>query len=119
MPTRASASAAWRANSATALQLTAAATDRLTVSGELVGRWIDSPGGIVPVSVASSTLIGVDTIRLVPDGSTLNMITLVPGVKWNLTGTWVLAGSVAIPLTSAGLTSPFTPFVGLDYAFAR
>ncbi len=97
----------------------AAATDRVTMTGELVGRWIDSPGGIVPIAAATPTLIGVNTIRLVPDASTLNMITLVPGLKWNLGDTWVLAGSVAIPLTRAGLTSPFTPFVGLDYAFAR
>ena len=99
--------------------VTAAATNHLTLTGEMVGRWIDSPGGIVPISIASPTLIGVDTIRLVPDTSTLNTITIVPGVKWNLTGTWVLAGSVAVPLTRAGLTAPFTPFVGLDYAFAR
>jgi hypothetical protein len=61
----------------------------------------------------------VNTIRLVPDTSTLNTITVVPGLKWNLSDTWVLAGSVAIPLTRAGLTAPFTPFLGLDYAFAR
>ena len=99
--------------------VTAAATNHLTLTGELVGRWIDSPGGIVPISVASPTLIGVNTIRLVPDTSTLNTITAVPGFKWNLTNTWVLAGSVAIPVTHAGLTAPFTPFLGVDYAFAR
>jgi hypothetical protein len=31
----------------------------------------------------------------------------------------VLATNVGIPLTHGGLTSPFTPFVGLDYAFGR
>jgi len=96
-----------------------AASDRVTMTGELLGRWIDSPGGIVPVSADSPNLIGVKAIRLLPDSSTLNMITLVPGVKWNLSDTWVLAGSVSIPLTTAGLTSPFTPFIGLDYAFGR
>jgi hypothetical protein len=42
-------------------------------------------------------------------------VTLVPGFKWNLSDTWVLAGNVGIPLTTSGLTAPFTPFVGLDY----
>ena len=96
-----------------------AASNHVTVTSELLGRWIDSPGGIVPLSAANPNLIGVETIRLLPDNSKLNMITLVPGLKWNVSDTWVLAGSVAIPLTTAGLTSPFTPFVGLDYAFGR
>jgi hypothetical protein len=99
--------------------LAVAAANHLTVTTELLGRRINSPGGIVPVSVANPNLIGVETIRLLPDATRLHAITLVPGVKWNVTSTWVLAGSVSIPLTTAGLTSPFTPFVGLDYAFGR
>jgi hypothetical protein len=51
----------------------------------------------------------------VPGASSLNMVTLVPGFKWNLSDTWVLTGNVSIPLTTAGLTAPLTPFVGLDY----
>jgi hypothetical protein len=99
--------------------LALAAADHLTLSSEVLGRRIDSPGGIVPVSAPNPNLIGVETIRLLPDTSKLHAITLVPGVKWNLSSTWVLAGSVSIPLTAAGLTSPFTPFVGLDYGFGR
>jgi hypothetical protein len=99
--------------------LAVAASSHLTLTGELLGRLIDSPGGIVPVSAANPNLIGVETIRLQPDASRLNVITLLPGMKWNLSNTWVLAASVSVPLTTAGLTSPFTPFVGLDYAFGR
>jgi hypothetical protein len=43
----------------------------------------------------------------------------VPGLKWNLTETWVLAANVTIPLTNGGLTAPFTPFIGLDYSLGR
>jgi len=96
-----------------------AASRRVSVIGELLGRWIDSPGHIVPVSAAHPGLSGVETIRLTPDNSSLQVITLVPGVKWNLTDTWVLAANVSIPLTTGGLTAPFTPFVGLDYALGR
>jgi hypothetical protein len=92
-----------------------AATSRVTVIGELLGRWLDSPGHIVAVSAPDPVLAGVQTIRLTPDASTLKTVTLVPGFKWNLTDTWVLAGNVSIPLTTAGLTARFTPFVGLDY----
>jgi hypothetical protein len=31
----------------------------------------------------------------------------------------VLNANVAFPLTRGGLTAPFTPFVGLDYALGR
>jgi hypothetical protein len=61
----------------------------------------------------------VETIRLVPDASTLTLITAMLGVKWNVSNTWVLAANVSVPLTKAGLTSPFVPFVGLDYALGR
>ena len=87
--------------------------------GELLGRWIDGPGHIVQVSAPHPGLSGVETIRLTPDASSLRLVTLVPGVKWNLTETWVLAANVSIPLTSGDLTAPFTPFIGLDYALGR
>jgi hypothetical protein len=96
-----------------------AASSHVTLTSELLGRRIDSPGGIVSVRAPNPNLIGVQTIRLLPDASRLQVTTLVPGVKWNLSNTWVLAGSVSIRLTTAGLTAPFTPFLGLDYAFGQ
>lgn len=99
--------------------LAVAATGRVTLIGELLGRLIDTPGAIVPVSAPHPTLRGVETIRLTPEGSRLSMLSLVPGVKWNLSDTWVLAANVTVPLTQGGLRAPFTPFVGLDYALGR
>jgi hypothetical protein len=93
-----------------------AATPRVTIASELLGRWIDGPGNVVEITTPHPTLAGVQTIRLTPDASSLNMVTLVPGFKWNVSDTWVLAANVTIPLTSAGLTARFTPFIGLDYA---
>ena len=99
--------------------LALAATGRVTVTGELLGRWLDSSGHITRFVAPHPRLTGVQTIRLTPDASTLHIITLVPGVKWNVSDTWVLAANVSVPLTSGGLTSRFTPFVGLDYALGR
>src|SRR5205823_2486510 len=62
-----------------------AAANRVTIIGELLARRLDDVGHIVPTSAATPGLAGVQTIRLVPDGSALNLITAVPGVKWNLT----------------------------------
>lgn len=95
------------------------ASGHVTVIGELIGRLIDSPSGILPVAAPHPTLRGVETIRLGADSSRLNMVTVVPGFKWNLTQTWVLAANVSVPLTKDGLTAPFTPFIGLDYALGR
>ena len=105
--------------SATARAVTYAATGRVSVIGELLGRWLDSPGHIVPVSAPHPRLNGVETVRLTPGASSLHILTVVPGFKWNLTDTWVLAGNVTVPLTRGGLTAPFTPFIGMDYALGR
>ena len=99
--------------------VTYAATGRVSVVGELLGRWLDSPGHIVAVAAPHPRLSGVQTARLTPGASSLHIVTAVPGFKWNLTNTWVLAGNVAVPLTQGGLTAPFTPFIGLDYALGR
>jgi hypothetical protein len=96
-----------------------AATPRATIIGELLGRTIDSPGHIVEVSAPNPAIAGVQTLRLVPDTSMLHILTLVPGFKWNLSGTWILAANVSIPLTSGGVTAPLTPFIGFDYSLGR
>jgi Putative MetA-pathway of phenol degradation len=96
-----------------------AASSRVTVIGEVIGRLIDSAGGVIAVSAPHPTLRGVETIRLTPSGSFLNSIVAAPGVKWNVTDTWVFAANVSIALTNDGLTSRFTPFVGLDYQIGR
>ena len=96
-----------------------AASGRVTMSGEMIGRSIEGAGHIIPVSTNHPTLAGVETIRLVPDGSSLNLVTVVPGVKWNLTDTWVVAANVSVPITSGGLTARFTPYIGVDYAIGR
>ena len=96
-----------------------AATSRVTLIGEVIGRLIDSAGGVTAVSAPHPTLRGVETIRLTPSGSFLNSILVAPGVKWNVTDTWVLAANVSIPLAKDGLTARFVPFVGLDYQIGR
>jgi len=96
-----------------------AASGHVTVIGELLGRLVEGGGHIVSVSDPHPTLVGVETIRLTPDGSNLNVVTFVPGVKWNLSDTWVLAANLSVPITAGGLTTTLTPFIALDYALGR
>jgi hypothetical protein len=96
-----------------------AASPRVTIVGELLGRWVDSPGDIVPLAGPHPAIAGVQTIRLVPGTASLRTVLLVPGFRWNLTDTWVMAGSVTVPLTHAGLTAAYAPFIGFDYVSGR
>jgi hypothetical protein len=92
---------------------------RLTITGELLGRYIDSPGHIDSVIAPHPTLSGVETIRLAAHPGQLHAVAVAPGLKWNLADTWVLVSNVSIPLTRGGLTASFTPFVGFDYSMER
>jgi len=96
-----------------------AATRKVSIGAELLGRWIDSSGHLVTTTAPHPLLSGVDTLRLAGDASSLQMLSAVPGLKWNLSDTWVLAANVSVPLTSGGLTAPITPFIGLDYALGK
>ncbi len=96
-----------------------AANARTTLSTEVLGRFIDNAGQLVTITAPHPTLQQVETIRLSTDTSSVNAITLVPGVKWNVSSTWVLAANVAVPLTRDGLTAKVTPFIGIDYAVGR
>jgi hypothetical protein len=89
----------------------------VTISGELIGRWGDTGGDIVTSVATHPRLAGVRTSRLLSDSSLTNLLSVVPGMKWNLGDTWVVIANLTVPLTRAGLTSPVTPFVGLDYTF--
>jgi hypothetical protein len=97
----------------------AALSSRLTLVGELDGRVIDSPGHLVMAAAPHPTFAGVNTLRLVPASSRLHTLAVMPGLKWNVVDTWVLIGSVGVPLTQGGLTTSITPFVGLDYVFGQ
>jgi hypothetical protein len=93
-----------------------AASDRLSLVAEITGRRIDGAGGIAPLVAANPRIPGVQTTRLVSEPGPLNALVAAPGVKWNIGDTWVLVANVGMPLTSAGLTSRLTPFIGLDYS---
>jgi hypothetical protein len=92
-----------------------AATPHVTIATELLGRWINGLGSVVSTTTPNPAIAGAQTIRLTPDASSLNMITFVPGFKWNVSDTWVLAANLMIPLSNSGLTARVTPFIGLDY----
>jgi hypothetical protein len=97
--------------------LALAASDRITVIGEVIGRRIGDLGRVSAVTAPNPRIAGAEAIRLVPDGSAVQMLAAVPGVKWNIADTWIVVANVSLPITNGGLTSKATPFIALDYAW--
>jgi hypothetical protein len=97
--------------------LAVAATPRLTTSAELLGRWLADAGDLQPTLAPHPRLAGVVTQRLASSEAAVHLLSIVPGLKWNVTDTWVVAANATMALRNAGLVAPITPFVGLDYTF--
>ena len=97
--------------------VTYAASPTVTLAGELLFRRLSDVRQIVAVSAPHPTSSGVSTERLAPGLATPTLSSAVTGVKWNVGGTFVLAGEIVWRLGKAGLTAPFTPTVSIDYLF--
>jgi hypothetical protein len=97
--------------------LTFAASPTVTVAGELLFRRLSEVRQIVAVSAAHPTSAGVTTERLAPGLTAATLSSAVTGVKWNVSGTFVLTGEVVWRLGKVGLSAPFTPTISFDYLF--
>ena len=99
--------------------LAVAASPRLTVVGEVVGRRIEGTQRIAETLAPHPRIRLVQTMRLTPAGDDQMTMFAVAGFKWNVGSTWLLHGNVLMPLTDSGLTARFTPSVALDYSFSN
>jgi hypothetical protein len=96
-----------------------AASDRLTVNGELLGRTIRNGGRLAyrelplrgnPFGLTSASVATVD-----PSG--LNRVSVAGGIKWNFAGTALLTANILLPVNDAGLRDRITPVFGIDWGF--
>jgi hypothetical protein len=97
--------------------LTVAASDRFTLVGEFLGRWIEDLGQIGEVAAPHPTSVGVDTIRLLPAETGTMRGMAVAGFKWNVGGRWLVNANVLVPVDDRGLRARVVPAVALDYSF--
>jgi hypothetical protein len=95
-----------------------AATPRVTVIGELVGRWLSDLTRVSAVYQPYPVAPNVETMRWLPTESGVNTMFAVTGVKWNVSGSWMLNANLLIRVTDAGLRAAVTPGISLDYAIA-
>ena len=93
--------------------------NRVTVSAETLVRWIDHLRGIREVAEPHPSISGVDTIRLLPGSRSGALVAVVPGIRWNITSTWLVNSHVVVPITSGGLLAHPIPAISLDYSFER
>jgi hypothetical protein len=97
--------------------LTVAASERFTLVGEFLGRWIEGLGQISQVTAPHPTSAGVDTIRLLPTATGTTTGMAVAGFKWNVGGRWLVNANLLLPVTDRGLRARIVPAIALDYSF--
>jgi hypothetical protein len=96
-----------------------AASPRTTLVVELLGHRVTELHRLSSVSIPHPVFPGVETVRLLPGEQSESVLSLAAGFKWNVGGRWLVQANVLVPLTDAGLTSPFMPGVSMDRAFGR
>ena len=96
---------------------TVAATERVSIVGELMGRRLSELHRVSDVYSPHPVVAGVETMRWLPSDAGVHTVFLVTGVKWNVGGTTLLNLQLLSRLTDAGLRARFTPTVAIDYAY--
>lgn len=97
--------------------VTYAATPRLTGFGEISSRHLSSIGRLATVTEPHPSLVGVQTIRLTAADDAATRVVTTFGVKWNVSGSWLIGGTLLKPVTSAGLNADWVPAFTVDYSF--
>jgi hypothetical protein len=98
---------------------TFAVAPRVTLVGELMGRWLSELTHVNAVYQPHPVLAGVETMRWLPSDRGVHTLFVVTGAKWNVGGSWLLNTNLLIRVTNAGLRAIVTPAVSLDYSFKR
>lgn len=90
---------------------------RLTVLADLIGRRL-LKGGKPGYQRFPIELPGGGSFEgLVGLAQGLNVISVAPGVKWNVAGNVLLTGSVLVSVENDGVKAATVPVIGMDWAF--
>jgi len=95
------------------------AAPKLTLLVDVLGRHIRGGGRIDRVNYSvPANIFGVDTLEsMTVTTHGIRKVSLAPGLKWNVRGSFVLALNARIPINDNSLHDKFTPVVGLDWTF--
>lgn len=99
--------------------VTVSPAPRVTLAAELLGRYLSQLHALNDVYQPHSSIGGIETMRWVPTDGGVHQALTAFGMKWNLTGGYVLNGNLLVSLTDTGLTARVVPSLTIDYTFAR
>jgi Putative MetA-pathway of phenol degradation len=100
-----------------------AASPKVTIVGDLVGRQLRDSGRLVeqPRAFHWTTQAGVSGTTTFSEfalqAGSLNLALASAGVKFNPTRTLLISGNVLFPLSDAGIRSRPVPVIGFEYSF--
>ncbi|RPJ83109.1 MAG: hypothetical protein EHM13_08095 [Acidobacteria bacterium] len=92
-------------------------THTLTLAAELFGRRLSDVGRVRQAVAPHPQIEGVQTLRLVQEEGSLTETLAAFGFKVNVAGTWMVSGTVMLPVNQAGLTARLMPSFSLEYNF--
>ena len=99
--------------------VTFVAGSRCTIAAEVMGQRFSSGGRLTDVVEPNPQLVGVDTIRLTGTEQATTRLLMAAGVRWNVSGRWLVSINGMRSITSAGLTAEWIPTLTLDYSFGQ
>jgi len=99
--------------------VTVAASSRVTLIGEVIGRRLNSGGRLTDVVEPHPNLVGIETIRLTSLEQPTTRAVIVAGLRWNVASRWLLSGNIMRPVTTAGLNSNWVASAIFDYSIGR
>jgi hypothetical protein len=97
-----------------------APSSRVTLNGEVLGRWTRNGARLdyVPLDVRRPNPFDIQSaVVAAASPAGLQRTSLAAGVKWNAFGSALFTASVLIPIRDAGLVDRFTPVFGIDWGF--
>ena len=97
-----------------------AASNRVTLNAEVLGRWLRNGARLdyVALNVRPGNPFGIaSALVAAASPSGLHRTSIATGLKWNAGGSALLTMSVLIPVREAGLKDRFTPVIGFDWGF--
>jgi len=95
------------------------ASPKVTLLTDLLFRKVLGGGRVMVQDVpVPPELTNVNSLTMaVATDKGIQKLTLAPGLKWNMKGSFVFSGNALISLKDNGLHDMFTPVVGVDWTF--
>jgi hypothetical protein len=97
-----------------------ALSNRVTLNGEVLGRWIRNGARLdyVSLDVRQPNPFNIrSAVVAASSPAGLQRTSVAGGIKWNAFGSALLTASVLIPVRDAGLVDRLTPVFGVDWGF--